>query len=37
MNIFNIAQSLLTEVANKTTILNCMEVRERFDKNKIKK
>ena len=37
MNIFNIAQSLLTEVANKTTILNCMEDRERFDKKQNKK
>jgi len=36
MDIFNIAQSLLTEVANKTTVLDCMEPRERFDKRENK-
>lgn len=36
MNILNIAQSLLTEVANKTTVLDCMEPRERFDKRENK-
>jgi len=36
MDILNIAQSLLTEVANKTTVLDCMEPRERFDKRENK-